>query len=95
MAKWNGLDKILVNLPIFSVKVHVVLPLPQGWLGPSLTMETAPLLHRNVSEYTSQCDLGSITFVVFVIRTSLYNKDRKFSGGSAMQGSLIASRQTL
>ncbi len=24
MAKWEGLDKITVNLPIFSVKVHVV-----------------------------------------------------------------------
>ncbi len=24
MAKWNGLDKIMVNLPIFSVKVYVV-----------------------------------------------------------------------
>lgn len=24
MAKWKGLDKIMVNLPIFSVKVHVV-----------------------------------------------------------------------
>jgi hypothetical protein len=35
--KWKGLDKIKVNLPIFSVKVHVVLPLPQGCLGPSLT----------------------------------------------------------
>jgi hypothetical protein len=24
MAKWKGLDKITVNLPIFSVKIHVV-----------------------------------------------------------------------
>jgi hypothetical protein len=24
MAKWKGLDKLAVNLPIFSVKVHVV-----------------------------------------------------------------------
>jgi hypothetical protein len=24
MAKWKGLDKIMVNLPIFSVKIHVV-----------------------------------------------------------------------
>jgi hypothetical protein len=24
MAKWKGLDKIMVNLPIFSVKVNVV-----------------------------------------------------------------------
>ena len=29
MEKWQGLDKITVNLPIFSVKVHAVLPLPQ------------------------------------------------------------------
>jgi hypothetical protein len=85
MAKWKGLDKITVNLPIFSVKVHVVLPLPQGWLGPSLTMKTAPLLHRNVSKYTSQYDQGNITVVVCVIRISLYNEDRRFLGGSAKQ----------
>jgi hypothetical protein len=24
MAKWKGLDKIMVNLPIFFVEVHVV-----------------------------------------------------------------------
>jgi hypothetical protein len=24
IAKWKGLDKITVNLPIFSVKVHMV-----------------------------------------------------------------------
>jgi hypothetical protein len=24
MAKWKGLDKITVNLPIFSIKVHAV-----------------------------------------------------------------------
>ncbi len=24
MAKWKGLDKIMVSLPIFSFKVHVV-----------------------------------------------------------------------
>ncbi len=34
MAKWKRLDKITVNLPIFSVKVHVVEPLPHGWLDP-------------------------------------------------------------
>ncbi len=34
MAKWKGLDKIMVNLTIFSVKVHVVEPLPHGWLDP-------------------------------------------------------------
>ena len=28
MAKLKGLDKITINLPIFSVKVHVVYPLP-------------------------------------------------------------------
>jgi hypothetical protein len=34
MEKWKGLDKITVNLPIFSVKVHVVSPLLQRWLDP-------------------------------------------------------------
>jgi hypothetical protein len=63
--------------------------------GPSVTMKTAPLLHRNVSKYTSQCDLGNITVVVCVIRISLYNKDRRFSEGSAKQGSVVASWQTL
>jgi hypothetical protein len=58
-------------------------------------MKTPPLLYRNVSKYTSQCDLGNITAVVFVIRISLYNKDRRFSEGSAKQGSVIASQQTL
>jgi hypothetical protein len=58
-------------------------------------MKTAPLLHRNVSKYTSQCDQGNITVVVCVIRKSLHNKDRRFSGGSVKQGSVIASRQTL
>ncbi len=24
MAKWKGLDKIVINLPIFSVKVHAI-----------------------------------------------------------------------
>jgi hypothetical protein len=61
--------------------------------GPSLTMKTACLLHRNVSEYTSQCDQGNITVMVCVIKISLYNKDRRFSGGSAKQGSVVASRQ--
>ncbi len=50
--------------------------------GPSLTMKTAPLLHRNVSEYTSQYDMGNITVVVYVMGISLHNKDRRFSGGS-------------
>jgi hypothetical protein len=63
--------------------------------GPSLTMKTAPLLHRNVSEYTSPCDLGNITVVVYVIRISLHNEDRRFLGGSAKQRSVVASRQTL
>jgi hypothetical protein len=89
------MERSRLNLPIFSAKVYVVEPLPHGWLGPSLTMKIAPFLHRNVSEYTSHCDLGSITFVVCVIRISLYNNDRRFSGGSAMQGSVVASRQTL
>jgi hypothetical protein len=95
MAKEKGLDKIEVNLPIFSVKAHADYLRPQGWLGPSLTMKTAPLLHRNVSEYTSQCDQGNITVVVCVIRISLYNEDRRFLGGSAKQRSVVASQQTL
>jgi hypothetical protein len=33
--------------------------------------------------------------VVCVIRISLYNKDRRFSGRSAKQGSVVAGRQTL
>jgi hypothetical protein len=85
----------MVNLPIFSVKIHVVEPLPQGWLRPSLTMKTAPLLHRNGSKYTSQCDQGNIVIVVCVIWISLHNKDRRFSGKSAKQGSVVASQQTL
>jgi hypothetical protein len=63
--------------------------------GPSLTMKIAPLLHRNVSEYTSQCDQGNITVMVCVIRISLYIEDRRFLGESAKQGSVIAGRQTL
>jgi hypothetical protein len=70
-------------------------PFCMGWLGSSLTMKLAPLLHRNVSEYTSQCDLGNNIIVVCVIRIRLYNKVRRFSGGSAKQGSVVASRQTL
>jgi hypothetical protein len=58
-------------------------------------MKTAPLLHRNASEYTSQCEEGNIIIVVRVIRISLYYKDRRFSGRSAKQGSVIASQQTL
>jgi hypothetical protein len=69
---------------------------PSTWMaGPSLTMKTAPLLHRNVSKYTSQCDQGNIIVVVCVIRISLYNEDRRFLGGSAKQGSIVASWQTL
>ena len=41
-------------------------------------MKTAPLLHRNVSKYTSQCDQGNITVVVCVIRISLYIKTGDF-----------------
>jgi hypothetical protein len=63
--------------------------------GPSLTMKRALLLHRNVSKYTSHCNQGNITVVVCVIRISLYNKDRRFSGGSAKEGSVVASCQTL
>ncbi len=93
MAKWKGLDKITVKLPIFSVKVHVVQPLPVA--GPSLTMKTAPLLHRNVSKYNSQYDMGHITVVVYVIGISLHNKDRRLSGGSTNLGSVGVSQQTL
>jgi hypothetical protein len=56
--------------------------------GPSLTMKTAPLLHRNVSEYTSQYNMGNITVVVYVMGISLHNKDRRFSGGSTKLGSV-------
>jgi hypothetical protein len=52
-------------------------------------MKTAPLLHRNVSEYTSQYDQGNITVVVCVLRISLYNEDRRFLGGLAKQESVI------
>ena len=84
------MERSRLNLPIFSAKVYVVEPLPHGWLGPSLTMKTAPLLHRNVSKYTSQCDQGNIIVMVCVIRISLYNEDRRFLGGSAKEGSVIA-----
>jgi hypothetical protein len=60
-----------------------------------LDHENSSLLHRNVSEYTSQCDQGNITVVVCVIRISLHNKDRRLSGRSAKQGSVIAIWQTL
>ncbi len=43
-------------------------------------MKTAPLLHRNVSEYTFQCDQGYITVVVCVIRIGLYNRDNNQHG---------------
>ncbi len=56
--------------------------------GPSLTMKTVPLLHRNVSKYTSQYDMGNITVVVYVMGISLHNKDRRFSGGSIKLGSV-------
>jgi hypothetical protein len=63
--------------------------------GPSLTMKTAPLLHRNVSKYTSQYDQGNIIIMVCVIRISLHNKDRRFSGGSVKQGSVIIKQEDL
>jgi hypothetical protein len=66
MAKWKGLDKINVTLPIFSAKIRAVKLRLQGWQGPSLTMKTAPFLRRKVSNYTSQCDQGSITVMVYV-----------------------------
>jgi hypothetical protein len=46
-------------------------------------MKTAPLLHRNMSEYTSQCDQGNIIVVVCVIRIRLDKEDRRLSAGSA------------
>ncbi len=58
---------------------------------PSLTMKTAPLLHRNVSEYTSQDDMGHITVVVYVIGLSLHNKDRRLLGRSTKLGSIGVS----
>jgi hypothetical protein len=48
-----------------------------------------------VSEYTFQRDQGNNTVVVCVIRISLYNEDRRFLGGSAKQGSVVTSWQTL
>jgi hypothetical protein len=62
-----------------------------GIAGPSLTMKTAPLLNRNVSEYTSQDDMGHITVVVYVIGISLHNKDRRLSGRSTKLGSVGVS----
>ncbi len=71
-------------------------------LNPSARMARTLLDHENSSSSpqkcerdTSQCDQGNIIVVVCVIRISLYNKDRRFLGGSAMHGSVIASRQTL
>jgi hypothetical protein len=52
-------------------------------------MKTAPFFGKKVSEYTSQCDQGDITVGVGVIRI------RRFPGQSAMQGSVVASQQTL
>ena len=49
-------------------------------------MKTAPLLRRKVSKYTSKCDQGNLTVVVCVIRISLCNRDRRFSGELAKQG---------
>ncbi len=80
MAKWKGLGKMKVYLPMFSVKVHAVKRHLQGWLGPSLTTKAAPLLQRKVSGYTSQCDQGNITVVVCVMRISLCIRDRRFLG---------------
>ena len=95
MAKWKALERTKVILPIFSVKGHVVEPQLQEWPGPPSTMKTAPLLRRKVSKYTSKCDQGNITVVVCVKRISLCNRDRRFSGELAKQGSVDASRQTL
>jgi hypothetical protein len=93
-AKWKGLDKDN------STFTYLFCQDPCG-LTPSTRMartlldhENAPLLHRNGSDYTSQCDQSNIIIVVCVIRISLHNKDRRFSGRSAKQGSVVASRQT-
>ncbi len=95
ISKWKGLDKENGKFAYLFCQGPCG-PTPFARMaGPSLTMKTAPILHRNVSKYNSQCEQGNITDVVCVIRISLYNKDRRFSGGSAKQGSVVASRQTL
>jgi hypothetical protein len=66
-----------------------------GKMERSRLEKTAPLLHKNASQYTSQCDQGNITFVVVVIGASLFKRDRRFSEESATQGSIIASQETL
>jgi hypothetical protein len=95
MAKRKGLDKDNGKFTYLFCQDPCGL-IPSTWMaGSSLTMKTAPLLHRNVSKYTSQCEQGNITVVVCVIRISLYKEDRRFLGGSAKQGSVVASQQTL
>ncbi len=81
MAKWKGLDKDNGIFTYLFCQDPCGLTPSAKMAGPSLTMKTAPLLHRNVSEYTSQCDQGNIIIVVCVIRISLHNKHRRFSGG--------------
>jgi hypothetical protein len=95
IAKWKGLDKDNGKFTYLFCQGPCG-PTPSARMaGPSLTMKTAPFLHRNVSKYTSQCDQGNIIIMACVIRISLHIKDRRFSGGSAKQGSVVASRQTL
>jgi hypothetical protein len=89
MAKWKGLDKDNGKFTYLFCQGTCGLTPSARMAGPSLTMKTAPLLYRNVSEYTSQCDQGNI--MVCVTRISLHNENRRFSGGSAKQGSVIAS----
>jgi hypothetical protein len=89
IAIWKGLDKDNGKFTYLFCQGPCG-PTPSARMaGPSLTMKTAPLLHRKVSKYTSQCDQSNITVMVCVIRISLYNKDRRFSGGSAKQRSVI------
>ncbi len=95
IAKWKGLDKDNGKFAYLFCQGPCGPTSSTRMAGPFLTMKTAPLLHINVSKYTSQCDQGNITVVVCVIRISLNNKERRFWGGTAKQGSVVASRQTL
>ncbi len=61
MAKWKGLDKDNGKFTYLFCQGPCGLTPSARVAGPSLTMKTAPLLHRNVSEYTSQCDQGNIS----------------------------------
>jgi hypothetical protein len=60
-----------------------------------LDNEKQLLFYTKKQTNTSQCDLGNVTFVIFVIRISLFKGDRRFCGKSAMQGLIVASQETL